>query len=69
VWMALAGHQLLRALALALGVPAAHEAAVVQEEPQHVQIRATEVTAQGALRANDNETSSPREFSLEGTEG
>jgi len=69
VRMALAGHQLLRALALALGVPAAHEAAVVQEEPQQVQIRATEVTAQGALRANDNETLSPRKFSLEGAEG
>ncbi len=34
VRMALAGHQLPRALALALGVPAAQEAAVVQEEPQ-----------------------------------
>jgi len=31
--MALAGHQLARALALALGVPAAQEAAVVEEEP------------------------------------
>src|SRR3954447_1330335 len=38
VWMALAGHQLPRALALALGVPAAQEAAVVQEEPQQVQV-------------------------------
>ncbi len=32
--MALAGHQLARALALALGVPAAQEAAVVEEEPR-----------------------------------
>jgi hypothetical protein len=38
VWMALAGHQLPRAFALALGVPAAQEAAVVQEEPQQVQV-------------------------------
>jgi hypothetical protein len=38
VRMALAGHQLPRALALALGVPAAQEAAVVQEEPQQVQV-------------------------------
>jgi len=38
VWMAVAGHQLPRALALALGVPAAQEAAVVQEEPQQVQV-------------------------------
>src|SRR3954471_21233675 len=36
VWMALSSHQLPRALALALGVPAAHKAAVVQEEPQQV---------------------------------
>src|SRR3954452_5874977 len=32
VWMALAGHQLPRALALALGASAAYKAAVVQEE-------------------------------------
>src|SRR4051794_37667524 len=38
VWTALAGHQLPRAFALALGVPAAQEAAVVQEEPQQVQV-------------------------------
>jgi len=38
VRMALAGHQLARALALALGTPAAHEAAVVQEEAQQVQV-------------------------------
>src|SRR3954453_20034402 len=38
VWMALAGHQLPRAFALALGVPAAQEAAVVQEEPQQDQV-------------------------------
>jgi len=51
VRMALAGHQLARALALALGVPAAHEAAVVQEEAQQVQVRAAEVTAQGEVGA------------------
>jgi len=38
VRMALAGHQLPRALALALDMAAAHEAAVVQEEPQQVQV-------------------------------
>ncbi len=45
VRMAVAGHQLARAFALALGVPAAHEAAVVQKEAQQVQVRAAEVTA------------------------
>ena len=49
--MAVAGHQLPRALALALGMPAAHEAAVVQEEPQQVQVRAAEVPAQGEVGA------------------
>ena len=38
VRMALARHQLSRALALALGMPAAQEAAVVQEEAQQVQV-------------------------------
>jgi len=41
VRMAVASHQLARALALALGMPAAQEAAVVQEEPQQVQVRDT----------------------------
>ena len=39
--MTLAGHQFPRALVLALGMPAAQEAAVVQEEPQQVQVRDT----------------------------
>ena len=34
----MAGHQLSRAFALALGMAAAHEAAVVQEEAQQVQV-------------------------------
>ncbi len=51
VRMALTRHQLLRALALALGTPAAHKAAVVQEEPQQVQVRATEVAAQREVAA------------------
>ncbi len=51
VRMALAGHQLLRVLALALGVPAAQEATVVQEAPEQVQIRSAEVTAQGEVGA------------------
>jgi len=49
--MALAGHQLPRALALALGVPAAQEAPVVEEEPQQVQIRSAEMAAQGEVAA------------------
>ena len=40
VRMALTRHQLPRAFAPALGMSAAHEAAVVQEEPQQVEIRA-----------------------------
>jgi hypothetical protein len=36
--MALAGHQLLRAFAGALGTAAAHETPMVQEELQQVQI-------------------------------
>ena len=38
VRMALAGHQLPWAPALALRTPAAHEASVVQEKPQQVEI-------------------------------
>src|SRR3954451_17729143 len=45
VRMAPAGHQLRRALALPLGVPAAQEAAVVQEKAQQVQVRAAEMAA------------------------
>ena len=51
VRMTLTRHQLPRALALALGMTAAQEAAVVQEEAQQVQVRATEVPAQGELCA------------------
>jgi len=36
--MALAGHQLSRALALARGMAAAYEAVVVQEEAPQVQV-------------------------------
>jgi len=36
--MALAGHQLSRAFAVAFGTSAAQEAAVVQEEPQQIQV-------------------------------
>ncbi len=45
VRMALAGHQLARALALALGTAAAHEAPMVQEESQQIQVRVAQVTA------------------------
>ncbi len=41
--MALAGHQFPWAFAVAFGTPAAHEAPMVQEEPQQVEIRATQV--------------------------
>jgi hypothetical protein len=47
--MGLPGHQLARALALAPGVPAAREGAVVQEEAQQVQVRAAEMAAQGEV--------------------
>ena len=51
VCMALAGHQLARALAPAFGMSAAQEAAMVQEEPQQVQIRAAQAAAQGEVGA------------------
>jgi len=51
VRMALAGHQFPWAFAVAFGTPAAHEAAVVQEEPQQVEIRATQVAAQRKVGA------------------
>jgi len=38
--MARACHQFPWAFAVAFGTPAAHEAAVVQEEPQQVKVRA-----------------------------
>jgi hypothetical protein len=41
--MALVGHQLARALALALGVPATQEPAVVQEETQQIEVGAAEM--------------------------
>ncbi len=44
--MALAGHQFPRAFAVPFGTSAAHEAPMVQEEPQQVQVRTTQVTAQ-----------------------
>jgi hypothetical protein len=46
VRMALAGHQFPRAFAVALRPPAAHETTMVQEEPQQVQILATQVATQ-----------------------
>jgi hypothetical protein len=46
MWMALAGHQFLRAFAVPFGTSAAHEAPMVQEEPQQVQVRTTQITAQ-----------------------
>ncbi len=50
VRMPLAGHQFPRAFAVALGTPAAQEAAVVQEEPQQVEIRAADVVQRGVTR-------------------
>jgi hypothetical protein len=49
VRMAFAGHQFPRALADALGKPAAHEAPMVQEEPQQIQIRAAQMATQGEV--------------------
>jgi hypothetical protein len=46
VRMALAGHQFRRAFDVALRPPAAHETTMVQEEPQQVQILATQVATQ-----------------------
>jgi hypothetical protein len=51
VRVASAGHQLPRALASALLVPAAQEAAVVQKEPQQLEVGAAEVPAQGEVAA------------------
>jgi len=43
--MVLADHQLPWALAVALGASATHEAAMVQEEPQQIQVRVAQVAA------------------------
>jgi len=51
VRMALAGHQLSRAFAITFDTSAAHEAAVVQKEPQQVEIRAAQVAAQREVGA------------------
>jgi len=45
--MRLGGQQLVRAFALALGVPGAQETAVVQDEAQQIQVGAPEMAAQG----------------------
>jgi len=47
--MALAGHQLSRAFAVTSGTSAAHEAAVVQEEPQQIGVVQRGVT--GAVKS------------------
>jgi hypothetical protein len=44
--MAVAGHQFPRAFAVALGTAAAHEATMVQEELQQVQVRTAQMAAQ-----------------------
>src|SRR5471030_1245602 len=44
--VALSGHQLGRTLANTLGAPAAQEAAMIQEEPQQIQIRIAQLAAQ-----------------------
>jgi hypothetical protein len=46
MWMALAGHQFPRAFGVSFGTSAAHKAPMVQEDPQQVQVRTTQVTAQ-----------------------
>ena len=49
--MARACHQFSWALAIAFGTSAAQEAAMVQEEPQQVEIRAAQVAAQREVGA------------------
>jgi hypothetical protein len=49
--MALAGHHFAGAFAVALGAPAAHEAPVVEEEPEQVEVRVAEVAAQREIGA------------------
>src|SRR4051794_24568509 len=49
--MAFAGHQFPRALADALGKPAAHETPMIEEEPQQIQIRAAQMATQGEVGA------------------
>src|SRR3954466_15245323 len=49
--MAFAGHQFPRALADALGKPAAHETPMIEEEPQQIQIRAAQMATQGEVVA------------------
>jgi hypothetical protein len=48
--MALAGHHFAGAFAVALGAPAAHEASMVQEEPEQVEVRVAQVAAQREVR-------------------
>jgi len=49
--MARAGHQFPWALANAFGTSAAHEAAMVREEPQQIQVRVAQMAAQGEVGA------------------
>src|SRR4051794_40078362 len=51
IGMAFAGHQFPRALTDALGEPAAHEAPMVEEEPQQIQIGAAQMATQGEVGA------------------
>jgi len=46
---ALAGHQFSWAFAVTFRTSAAQEAAVVQEEPQQIQVRVAQVTTEGAV--------------------
>jgi hypothetical protein len=47
--MAFAGHQFPRALADALGKPAAHETPMIEEEAQQIQIGAAQMATQGEV--------------------
>jgi hypothetical protein len=47
----LAGYHFAGALAVALGAPAAHEAPVIEEKPQQVEVRVAQVAAQCEIGA------------------
>ena len=58
--MLLPRHHLARALVLALNTTAAHEAPVVEEELQKVQVRAANVATPREVRAQPRVDASPR---------
>jgi len=57
--MALAGHQFPRAFAVTFGTSAVHETAVVEEEPQHIQVRVAQVATEGEVGAQPSVVHGP----------